>query len=105
MFRIQWRLLKKEASDSQEPLPEGYWHPIPRHIKTLSESKKHTKSTQGVQLYDTELIYSNAIALQSKTRNIDAKMLLSHELAPIPMSMFESNREIRVYSISSQKLK
>ena len=94
-------IAKKQASAFQESLPEGYWHSIPRQIKNLSESKKHFKSTQGVQLYDTELIYSRAMALQSTTRNIDAKTLLSHELAPIPMSMFESSGEMRLCSTKS----
>ena len=58
-------------------------------------------------LYDTELIYSRVIGL-SATRNVDFSDVISHELAPIPTSLFTESGEMSIPSnkaILKNKLK
>ena len=57
-------------------------------------------STKQIKLgskdcYDTDLIHSRVMGLMS-SREIDHKELFSHELAPIPTSMFEDNGDMRI---------
>ena len=39
-------------------------------------------------VYDTSVIYGRVIGIQASSRDIDIKKVLSHELAPVPTSMF-----------------
>ena len=42
-------------------------------------------------LYDTELIYSRVIGLQASTREVNIKDVLSYELSPIPVALFDES--------------
>ena len=44
---------------------------------------------------DTNLIYSRVMGLMS-SRDVDFKYVFSHELAPVPISMFEDSGDMRI---------
>ena len=57
--------------------------------KSVKVSSKH--------VYDVNVIYSRVLGLQ-KTREIDLKMVLHHELSPVPTSMFDDQGDMRIAS-------
>ena len=64
----------------------------------MTVSQKHIKVT-GMKMFDTEMIYARAMALQCSQRNYDTKNLMAHELSPRPASMFDDSgamKDIRV---------
>ena len=38
-------------------------------------------------MYDTTVIYSRVVGMQARSRELDLKKVLRHELAPVPTSM------------------
>ena len=93
-------LSQEQASEFQKSLPGGFWTPIKRQVRTMTDTKKSSRVLPNEQV-DTELIYSRALALQATSRNIDAKALFSHELAPYPLSMFDDSGDMRLCSSKS----
>ena len=71
-------------------LPNGFWKPIERKIKTMAATKKGITIGSKV-LYDTQLIFSRVIGLQASSREVDFKDVLSYELAPIPTALFDES--------------
>ena len=64
-------------------------------MKTVSDSKKHIK-VGSQKVCDTSVIYSRVIGIQASSRDIDIKKVLSHELAPVPTSMFYDFGTMRI---------
>lgn len=75
--------------------PEGFQNAISKKVKTISGSQKHVKVGKE-KVYDCTIIYSRVIGIQASTRNIDIKKVLSHELAPVPTSMFQDSGAMRI---------
>lgn len=75
--------------------PEGFQNTISKKVKTISDSQKHVKVGKE-KVYDCTVIYSRVIGIQASTRNIDIKKVLSHELAPVPTSMFHESGTMRI---------
>ena len=69
--------------------PSGIYDTDPKTLHTMAVVCKHVKLDSD-KVYDTETIYARAMGLQCSARNLDTNHLLSHELAPYPMSMFDS---------------
>ena len=46
-------------------------------------------------MFDTEIIYTRAMNLQSSARKLDTTTLMGHELSSIPTSMFDENGNMR----------
>ena len=63
--------------------------------KTVSDRGKHIK-VGSQKVYDTSLIYSRVIGIQAGSRDIDIKKVLSHELAPVPKSMFHASGAMKI---------
>ena len=82
--------LRKEYESSW---PEGFYQVIPRRVITMSVTKRQIK-VDKMSVYDTELIYSRVIGLQS-SRDISMKDVLEYELSPVPTSLFEDSGEMR----------
>ena len=74
--------------------PDSFYEPLSSKVVTMSISKKQIK-LGSQDCYDTDLIYSRVMGLMS-SREIDLKELFSHELAPVPTSMFEDNGDMRI---------
>ena len=47
-------------------------------------------------MFDTEMIYARAMALQCSHRNYDTKNLMAHERSPRPASMFDDSGAMSV---------
>ena len=60
----------------------------------MSVTKKRIK-LGSADCFDTNLIYSRVMGLMS-SRDIDLKDVFSHELAPVPTSMFEDSGDMRI---------
>ena len=74
--------------------PDSFYEHLPSKVVTMSISTKQIK-LGSKDCYDTDLIHSRVMGLMS-SREIDLKELFSHELAPIPTSMFEDNGDMRI---------
>ncbi len=88
-----------QLQEFESSLPAGFNNAINKRVETMAVTKKHVKVGEK-KLYDTTLIYSRVIGLQASSREIDINDLLSHELSPIPMSMFNESGEMRIRSRS-----
>ena len=75
--------------------PERFQSTISKKVKTVSDSKKHIKAGSQ-KIYDTSVIYSRVIGIQASSRDIDMKKVLSHELTPVPTSMFYDSGAMRM---------
>ena len=64
-------------------------------IKTMAVMKKGISIGSKV-LYDTELIFSRVIGLQANSREVNFKDVLSYELAPIPIALFDDSGKMMV---------
>jgi hypothetical protein len=77
------RLLMKEFENKW---PDGFYGPIPKKVVTMSV--KQAVSIGKDKIVDINAIYARVIGLMSSSRDIDIKDVLSHELSPVPTSMF-----------------
>lgn len=84
----------EQMSEFESTWPEHFHHTISKRVTTMAVTK-NSMSVGETKVFDTNLIYSRVIGLQASSRAIDIKQLLSHELAPIPTSMFTDAGEMR----------
>ena len=84
----------KQMQEFEKSWPEGFRSTISKKVMTVSDSKKHIK-VGSKKVYDTSVIYSRVIGIQASSRDIDIKVL-SHELAPVPTSMFHDSGAMRI---------
>ena len=90
---------REQMSAYERSWPEGFNDSLSSKVSTMAVSKKGVKCGSGT-VYDTQLIYSRVMGLVS-TRSIDLKDLFSHELSPIPTSMFNNNGDMRIATSKS----
>ena len=67
------------------------------------KSSKKSVTAEEVEIFNTEVIYSQVMCLHSIGR-IELEEVLKYELSPVPLSLFDSNREMR-HSTSKADLK
>ena len=75
--------------------PEGFRSTISKKVKNVLDSKKHIK-VGSQKVYDTSVIYCRVIGIRASSRDIGIKKVLSHELAPVPTSMFHDSDAMRI---------
>ena len=63
--------------------------------ETMAVSHKHIK-VSDMKMFDTEMIYAQAMALQCSQRNYDTKNLMAHDLSPRLASMFDDSGDMKV---------
>lgn len=73
--------------------PESFHGPIHKSVTTMYFGEKNIKVAEK-KVYDTEIIYARAMALQNSVRGLNTNELMAHELSPVPASMF-SNKSMR----------
>ena len=78
----------KQVMEFQKSLPGGFWSPIAKEIKTMSETKRATKISNQSQKCNPVLIYSRALALQV---TLILEPHFAHELAPLSLSIFDDS--------------
>ena len=66
--------------------PEQFHQPLKKRVRTMKESKKKTRTDTADNL--TQLIFARVLGLMN-SRDIKVEQILSYELAPVPISMFE----------------
>ena len=93
---------QEQQSKFQASLPNGFHSPIMNKIVTTKTSKRSVK-TGEVEFFNTEVIYSRVMCLL-RIERIELEEVLKYELAPVPLSLLESNREMR-HSTSKADLK
>ena len=96
---------QQQMVEFESSWPEGFHNTISKKVITMSTMKKHIK-VGNTQVYDTNLIYSRVMGLQS-SRDISMKDVLKYELSPVPTSMYEDNGGMRITktkSVLKQKL-
>ena len=70
--------------------PESFHETIHNSVKTMSTGRKHIK-VAGKKVYNPEIIYARAMALQNSVRGFNTNDLMAHELSPEPASMFSED--------------
>ena len=85
----------------EHSLPNGYWNTIGKRVKTMINGKKGTKVGSQV-IYNTELIFSRVMGLQSTARNVDFKEVLSYELALLPTALFHHTGAMKICSSKAE---
>ena len=90
----------KQMQEFEKGWPQGFRSTISKKVRTVSDSKKRIK-VGSQKVYDTSVIYSRAIGIQTSSRDIDIKKVLSHELAPVPTSMFHDSGAMRICKAKS----
>ena len=80
--------------------PGGCHDTLPKKVRTMAITKKHIQVVSA-KVYDTNLIYPHIIGLKSSGRDMKLNKVLKYELAPIPISMFTNNGEMRVATSKS----
>ena len=86
----------------QASWPDGFHSSIKNEIVTMKSSKKSVKAGE-VEIFNAEVIYSRVMCLLSIGR-IELEEVLKYELSPDPLSLFDSNGEMR-HSTSKTDLK
>ena len=77
----------KMKTEFQNGLPEVFHKPV--HVQVyIMESMKHGVKIGGKIVCDTEKLYGRLLVLSQK-RDISLKYVFSHELAPLPSSLFD----------------
>ena len=85
----------------EQQLPNGFYSPITRVVNTFKDTlKKHIK-IGDTKVHNTEVIYARVMGLQNSEREVDTRVLLSHELSPIPTSMFDDKGQMRSAKMKS----
>lgn len=74
--------------------PAGFYATLPRKVVTMLSMRKKIK-VGNIPVYDTNLIYSRVVGLQS-SRSLGMDEVLKFELSPVPSSMFEENGDMRI---------
>ena len=77
-----------------QKLPNGSNETIHKEVVTMLAMKKHV-NVADTKVYDTNVIYSRVIGLQASGREVYVKAVLSHELAPVPTSLFGATGDMR----------
>ncbi|CAB3980025.1 Hypothetical predicted protein [Paramuricea clavata] len=91
----------KQMQEFEKSWPEGFGSTISKKVKTVADSKKHIK-VGSKKVYDTSVICSRVIGIQASSWDIDIKKVLSHELAPVPTSMFLDSGAMRICKATSE---
>ena len=83
-------------------LPTGFYDTISKKVVTMEASKKYVK-IGGKMMVNTELLFARVTGLHGSSREpIDIKELLTHELSPVPTSMFTATGDMRIGKAKSQ---
>ena len=68
---------------------------VHRRLTTMAVSQNHIKVSE-MKMFDIEMIYDRAMALQCSQQNYDTNNLMAHELSPRPASMFDDSGAMKV---------
>ncbi len=87
--RNRWSSLRQVGQKLSMSLCQTKWLPClsPRNVKPIKLG--------SADCFDTNLIYSRVMGLMS-SREVDLTDVFSHELAPVPPSMFEDSGDMRI---------
>ena len=79
----------------EDKWPTGFHEPIKKKMVSMSVTKK-TVQVGSSKVYDTNLIYARVLGLQASGREVNIQNVLSHELSPVPSSLFNDAGEMRI---------
>ena len=85
---------KEQMKQFETGWPKTFYEPLSNKVVTMSVTKKRIK-LGSADCFTTKLIYLRVMRLIS-SRDVDLKDVFSHELAPVPTSMFEDSGEMRI---------
>ena len=91
---------EQQMEEFERGLPDSFHENKHRRVTTMAVSQKHIK-VNDMKMFDTEMIYARAMALQCSVRNYDTKNLMAHELSPRPASMFDDSGAMKVSKTKS----
>ena len=85
---------KEHMKQFETGWPKSFYEPLSNKVVTMAVTKKRIK-LGSADCFDTNLIYSIVMGLMS-SRDVDLTDVFSHELAPVPTSMFEDSGDMRI---------
>ena len=72
--------------------PDGFYGTIPKKVTTIAVTNKSVP-VGDTKVYNMNAIYSSVIGRLASGQEINLKDLVSHELAPVPVAMFNEKRD------------
>ena len=90
----------KQMESFEKGWPASFHETIHKCVTTMTVSRKHIK-VNDMKMFDMEMIYARAMALQCSLRNFDTSSLMAHELAPKPASMFDDSGNMKAAKTKS----
>ena len=85
---------KEQMKQFETGWPKTFYEPLSNKVVTMSVTKKRIK-LGSADCCGTNLIYSIVMGLMS-SRDVDLTDVFSHQLAPVPTSMFEDSGDMRI---------
>ena len=67
---------KQQKEAFQRKLPEGFYEPISKIVKTFKYTLKKNVVIEGAKLYNAEAIYARTMGLRNSDRDIGTETLL-----------------------------
>jgi hypothetical protein len=92
----------KQMKEHETGWPNKFNDTISKRVTTIADGKKHTKIGTK-KIFDTSVIYSRVIGIQASSRDIAIENVLSHELSPVPTSMFDDSGVLRYQGTPSDR--
>ena len=90
----------RHMKEFERKLTDGFYESIPMKIETMAATKKSLKVGDN-KVYNTKLMYSRVIGLQTSPRDISISEVISCELSPVPTALFNDSGEMRIYKSKS----
>ena len=85
----------QQMEEFERGLPGSFHETIHRHVTTMAVSQKHIQ-VSDMNMFDTQMTYARAMALQCSQQNYDTKNLMAHEPSARPASMFDDSGAMQV---------
>ena len=86
---------RRRTKEYENIWPNGFYQPLKKCVTTMAETPKHSNKVNSTTILDESFIYSRVMGLLAY-REIHLPDLLSYELAQFPLSMFDSDGEMRI---------
>ena len=85
----------RQMEELERKLPKVFYGTIQIKVETMAVMKKSIKVGDS-KVYNTNLIYSRVIGLQTSSRDVNIEEVMSCELSPVPTALFNDTGERRI---------
>ena len=86
----------KQMEEFERTWPASFHETLHKYVTTMAAIAQRQGKMNNIKILGTEMIYARAMALQCSQRYYDTRILMAHELASRPASMFDDSGAMRV---------